>query len=102
MPPPSVIRRITVHDFSAHVLKIHVDTIRRSLYQHIAPIGALVINRGTEPELLCQPVAFLGSASNADHSTAFDFGDLTNDRTNGSRGSRDHHGLTSFRLAKTK
>jgi len=55
-------RERMIEDLAAHVVEIHIDTLRAMLGQRLADILILIVNRGVEAGLFQQPVAFLASS----------------------------------------
>ncbi|MNS66138.1 hypothetical protein D3C72_993390 [compost metagenome] len=84
---------------TADVFIINIDALRAGGGQLLSEVWGSVIDTGIEAQLFHHIAAFLFTASHADYPTAFQFGDLTDDRTDGTAGGGDHQGFTGFRLA---
>jgi hypothetical protein len=82
-----------VEDLAADVVEEDVDAVRRLLTQLSAQIGALVVDRAVEAELLDKHAAFLGAAGDTDRPGALDPRDLADGRPDTPGSSRDQYGL---------
>src|SRR5690606_22660818 len=81
------------------ILEIDVDAIRRRGGKLLAPVGALVIDRGIEAEVLDDMAALVRPARYADSATALDLRDLADDGTDGARSGRNDNRLARLRAA---
>lgn len=85
--------------FTANIVKVTVNAVRSSRFQLFFQIVAVVVDYVVEANFLFQPIGLLVRTGEANHLAAFDFGDLTNERTNGTRCTGHGHHFTTLWLA---
>jgi hypothetical protein len=88
-----------VQHLAAHVVEIHVDTVRRGRSEGLCNGLVLVVDDDVGPELLLDIGALLGPARDADDPTSRDLPDLHCDAADGARRRRDHHRIAFLRPA---
>ena len=71
---------------SPDVIVITIDAIWGRQFDGFLQIARLVIEREIESQVIFETIYFDVGAGESDHGTAFDFGDLADERPNGARG----------------
>ena len=84
---------------SSHVLKIYIDPIRTNFGQLGLQVGRKVTNAGVVTQFVHCVAAFFLRASNTDHSTSRDSGNLSDHTTHGPRCGRYDYGIACLGLA---
>src|SRR6266481_8972008 len=78
-----------LHDFSADVFKINVDTIWSGGGELFLPVRMLVVDGGVKAEILGDPGALVVGAGDANDPAAANFSNLPGDAASGARRGRD-------------
>lgn len=88
---------------SAYVVEVAVDSVGAVFAQCFdETLGRFVINGGIKAQVLCQPTTFFVGTRKAYGTAAFDFGDLSDGGSDGSRCSGNHDGLSLLGLNNIK
>ncbi len=87
-----------VENLAADVIEIDVDALGAVLRQGCLHVFRLVVDAGIKAKFVYDVIALRGAAGNADHTAAFDLGDLTGNRADGAGRAREDHRLARLCL----
>src|SRR5258708_19966342 len=79
-----------LHDFSADIFKINVDTVGRGGGKLFLPVRLLVVDGGVETEIPGDPGAFFIGAGDANYPATVKLSNLSGDAAGSAAGRRYH------------
>lgn len=91
-----------LHDFTADIFEIDVDTTGSGGDELRFPVGMLVVDGGVEAEIVLNPFAFFIGAGDANDAAAVNFAELSGDTAGGAGGSGNDKGFAGEGLGKVE
>ena len=88
-----------LHDFTADIFEIDVDTFGSGGSELRFPVGMLVVDCGSEAKIVFDPITFFIGAGGADKVAAVDFAQLADYASSGAGSRRDDEGFAGSRFA---
>ena len=88
-----------VHNLTADVFEIDVDTFRSCRRELLFPVRMFVVDGGVEAEFVFNPPAFFIGTGDADNTAAVDLADLAGDTASCAGCARNDEGFAGLRFA---